>query len=106
MGLRRSTRVTDTDMLAVDVGVVLEQAQYPCASNVGRLNFTEGYTLILKRRSVQVCYVDNRQGRELEKRQAVFAERIGPMLSLRFGANRVKAITLMGVRRGFEVSLG
>lgn len=102
----RAKTITDTDLLSMDVGAVLEQGGYPGAANVGRPGFRPGYHLIVNRRNVQVCFLDNREGADLARSQKEFAERVGPMLSVRFGANRVRAVTLMGVRQGFEIALG
>lgn len=101
----RGRTITGTDLLSMDVGAVVEQAKYECASEVGKPGFKPGYTLIVNRRNVQVCYLDNREGKDMAAHQAKFAETVGPMLSVRFGASRVKAVTLLGVRRGFEISL-
>ena len=101
----RGKTVTETDMLCIDVGAVLEQGGYRGAVNVGKPGFQAGYHLIVNRRTVDVCYLDELEGGELIAAQTAFAERVLPMLNDRFGANRVTPKMFMGVRQGFRIAL-
>lgn len=102
----RGKTVTETDMLCISVGAVLEQLGYRGVINPGKVGFKPGYHLTVNRRTVDVCFLDDRAGDDLTRTQDEFADRVLPKLNDRFGAHRVRPKTMMGVRRGFEITLG
>ena len=107
MGLLRSrSKLTPAATLSVEVGMVLEGVGYRAAIDIGKPSFRTGYYIAVQRTWVEVYYHDRSQNAaEQASNQALFADRIEPLLKRRFGAHRVKSKIISGGRQGFEVTL-
>jgi len=106
MGLiRRKSDLTPVDMLVLEAGTLMESTPERAAAGIGRPGSTPGYRILAIGRRIVVYCLEDRSMSDFESRQRAFAARIGPVLTKRFGEERVKPIRYEGIYYGFEVRM-